>query len=172
MKITYPRELKLKDIIICLLIGISIMFIIATIVEARENKKDNLKNLQGVIEFTPCYKDSIANFLIELKVKYPHIVLSQSILESGNYTSKIFLENNNPFGMKLSWNRSTTALGIKNGYAYYSNLRDAIIDYAFMQSSYYRSAKTEEDYYLLLQKSYAEDKEYINKVRKIANKLK
>lgn len=74
--------------------------------------------------------------------------------------------------MKLSWNRATTALGIKNGYAYYSNLRDAIIDYAFMQSSYYRSAKTEEDYYILLQKSYAEDKEYINKVRKIANKLK
>lgn len=169
MKITYPKELRLKDIVICLLIGISIMFIIATIVQAKGNKKNTL---QGVIEFTPCYKDSIANFLIELKVKYPHIVLSQSILESGNYTSKIFLENNNPFGMKLSWNRSTTALGIKNGYAYYSNLRDAIIDYAFMQSSYYRSAKTEEDYYLLLQKSYAEDKEYINKVRKIANKLK
>lgn len=169
MKITYPKELRLKDIVICLLIGISIMFIIATIVQAKENKKNSL---QEVIEFTPCYKDSIANFLIELKVKYPHIVLSQSIIESGNYTSKVFLENNNPFGMKLSWNRSTTALGIKNGYAYYSNLRDAIIDYAFMQSSYYRSAKTEEDYYLLLQKSYAEDKEYINKVRKIANKLK
>lgn len=169
MKITYPKELRLKDIVICLLIGISIMFIIATIVQAKENKKNTL---QEVIEFTPCYKDSIANFLIELKVKYPHIVLSQSIIESGNYTSKVFLENNNPFGMKLSWNRSTTALGIKNGYAYYSNLRDAIIDYAFMQSSYYRSAKTEEDYYLLLQKSYAEDKEYINKVRKIANKLK
>lgn len=145
------------------------MFIIVTIIEAKENKKNNL---QEVIEFTPCYKDSIANFLIELKVKYPHIVLSQSIIESGNYTSKIFLENNNPFGMKLSWNRATTALGIKNGYAYYSNLRDAIIDYAFMQSSYYRSAKTEEDYYILLQKFYAEDKEYINKVRKIANKLK
>ena len=169
MKITYPKELRLKDIVICLLIGISIMFIIVTIIEAKENKKNNL---QEVIEFTPCYKDSIANFLIELKVKYPHIVLFQSIIESGNYTSKIFLENNNPFGMKLSWNRATTALGIKNGYAYYSNLRDAIIDYAFMQSSYYRSAKTEEDYYLLLQKSYAEDKEYINKVRKIANKLK
>lgn len=169
MKITYPKELRLKDIIICLLIRISIMFIIATIVQAKENKKNTL---QEVIEFTPCYKDSIANFLIELKVKYPHIVLSQSIIESGNYTSKIFLENNNPFGMKLSWNRATTALGIKNGYAYYSNLRDAIIDYAFMQSSYYRSAKTEEDYYILLQKSYAEDKEYINKVRKIANKLK
>lgn len=169
MKITYPKELRLKDIVICLLIGISIMFIIATIVQAKENKKNTL---QEVIEFTPCYKDSIANFLIELKVKYPHIVLSQSIIESGNYTSKVFLENNNPFGMKLSWNRSTTALGIKNGYAYYSNLRDAIIDYAFMQFSYYRSAKTEEDYYLLLQKSYAEDKEYINKVRKIANKLK
>lgn len=169
MKITYPKELRLKDIVICLLIGISIMFIIATIVQAKENKKNTL---QEVIEFTPCYKDSIANFLIELKVKYPHIVLSQSIIESGNYTSKVFLENNNPFGMKLSWNRSTTALGIKNGYAYYSNLRDAIIDYAFMQSSYYRNAKTEEDYYLLLQKSYAEDKEYINKVRKIANKLK
>lgn len=169
MKITYLKELRLKDIVICLLIGISIMFIIATIVQAKGNKKNTL---QEVIEFTPCYKDSIANFLIELKVKYPHIVLSQSIIESGNYTSKVFLENNNPFGMKLSWNRSTTALGIKNGYAYYSNLRDAIIDYAFMQSSYYRSAKTEEDYYILLQKSYAEDKEYINKVRKIANKLK
>lgn len=78
MKITYPKELRLKDIVICLLIGISIMFIIVTIIEAKENKKNNL---QEVIEFTPCYKDSIANFLIELKVKYPHIVLSQSIID-------------------------------------------------------------------------------------------
>lgn len=169
MKITYPRELKFKDIIICLLIGISIMSIITTVIQAKENRK---KNLQEIIEFTPCYKDSIANTLINLKVKYPHIVLAQSILESGHYSSKTFLENNNPFGMKLSWNRPTTALGIKNGYAYYNSLRDAIIDYAFMQSSYYKSAKTEEEYYNLLQKSYAEDKNYILKVKKIAESLK
>ena len=49
MKITYPKELRLKDIVICLLIGISIMFIIVTIIEAKENtaksKRINLANI-------------------------------------------------------------------------------------------------------------------------------
>lgn len=36
----------------------------------------------------------------KLNFKFPHIVLAQSILETGYYKSKIFKENNNLFGMK------------------------------------------------------------------------
>lgn len=136
------------------------------------NKEVQNKVEENVFIEEFCYKDSIANLLIELKVKYPHIVLAQSILESNNYSSTIFIRNNNPFGMKLAFNRPTTALGIKGGYAYYSSIRESIIDYAFMQAFYYKGAKSEEDYYFLLQESYAEDKGYIQKIRKIANTLK
>ena len=41
-----------------------------------------------------------------------------------------------------------------------------------MQAFYYKGAKSEEDYYFLLQESYAEDKGYVQKIRKIANTLK
>lgn len=170
MKSFSIKKFKLRDLLIGGVSAFVIMMCVSIASAKITDKK--MKVIEEEFIETPCYKDSIANILNELKVKYPHIVLAQSILESGNYSSAIFVENNNPFGMKMAWNRPTTALGVKKGHAYYSSIRESVIDYAFMQSSYYRGAKSEEDYYALLQKSYAEDKGYIQKIRKIADTLK
>lgn len=166
MKSFSIKKFKLRDLLIG---GVSVFVIMMCVSIASVKITDRkIKVIEEEFIETPCYKDSIANILNELKVKYPHIVLAQSILESGNYSSAIFVENNNPFGMKLAKNRPTTALGIRRGHAYYSSIREAVIDYAFMQASYYRSAKSEEEYFNLLQKSYAEDKDYINKLKKLS----
>lgn len=52
---------------------------------------------------------------------------AQAAHETGNFTSYIFLMNNNCYGMKYAG--QLTAQGEKNGYAYYDTLENCIVDY-------------------------------------------
>ena len=114
--------------------------------------------------------DKIAlDFMIEAGIEHPHIVLAQMKLESGNYTSKLALENNNYFGMKQPRRRLTTSLGEKNGYASYQSWVHSVLDYALWQREYARQL-TENQYLDSLSK-YAEDKKYILKIKKLVKNL-
>jgi uncharacterized FlgJ-related protein len=125
--------------------------------------------IKSEVEFSePAFK----NLLLELNIRFPHIVLAQAKLESGNFKSHIFLENNNMFGMKEAKRRPTTNKGTQNGHAYFENWRDCVIDYAFYQAAYLNDLKTEDQYYEYLAASYAEDASYVVKVREMANSLK
>jgi uncharacterized FlgJ-related protein len=119
-------------------------------------------------------KESLVEELKRLNVKYPHIVLAQSIIESGHFQSNIFRANNNLFGMKEAKQRTTTARGTNLGHAYYDNWRESILDYAMFQSAYLRNIKSEQQYLDYLGKNYAEDKKYENKVVELieSNNLK
>ena len=103
-------------------------------------------------------------------IEHPHIVLAQMKLESGNYTSKLALENNNYFGMKQPRKRATTSIGEKNGYASYKSWVHSVLDYALWQKEYARSLTEVE--YLDSLTTYAEDSSYKSKVQQIANKYK
>jgi hypothetical protein len=98
--------------------------------------------------------------LKQLKVKFPYIAVAQARQETYHYTSNIFLENNNLFGMKMAGTRPTTAIGINRKHALYDNWEDSVIDYAFFQTSFLRKLKTEEQYLDYLNKHYAEDTIY------------
>lgn len=117
-------------------------------------------------------EENLKNLLLELNVRFPHIVLAQAKLESGNFKSHMFLENNNIFGMKEAKRRPTTNKGTQNGHAYYENWKDCVIDYAFYQAAYLNNLRTEAQYYQYLSASYAEDPGYISKVKSIANSIK
>jgi len=109
-------------------------------------------------------KDQVYGYLVTTSIKHRQIVLKQSQLESGHYTSYLCRVNHNLFGMKLAKNRPTTAIGENKGYAVYSSWRDCIDDYEIYQLKYYKSG----DYYDFLSKSgYAESKNYINKLKRI-----
>jgi uncharacterized FlgJ-related protein len=110
--------------------------------------------------------DSILNFNYQIRVQHPLVVTAQAILETGNFTSKVFKENNNLYGMTLAKSRPTLAIGVRNGYAVYRTWQESAIDYALWQSSFARNL-SEEDYYLILKRLYAEDKEYVNKVKNV-----
>lgn len=56
-------------------------------------------------------------------------ITAQAAHETGNFTSKIFKENNNLFGMKLPKQRKTTATGEKYGHATFNNIEDAVKDF-------------------------------------------
>lgn len=98
-------------------------------------------------------------FIQELKnlnVKFPYIVMAQSILETGNFKSQIFKENHNLFGMKQATLRINTAKGTQYSHAYYDNWKESLYDYAFYQCRYLSDIQTEEQYYIYLSKTYAE----------------
>ena len=117
-------------------------------------------------------EDKLIEMLVSLNVKFPHIVLAQSKLETGNYSSKIFKENNNLFGMKEARVRIHTSKGTQFNHAYYSHWRESVYDYAFYQCRYLSTLHTEDEYYAYLSKSYAEATNYVNILKSMVIKEK
>jgi len=61
----------------------------------------------------------------------PLIIMAISAHETNNFTSTVYHNNNNLFGMRMPKSRETTALGDTNadGYANYANIEDSIEDF-------------------------------------------
>ena len=100
----------------------------------------------------------VRNEIIRQGLPHPEIVLAQARLESGNFKSTRAKRDHN-------------ILGIKHGtrYAVYARWQDCVSDYKKRISSRYKGG----DYYAFLKRiRYAESKDYINRVRKIANEKK
>lgn len=114
--------------------------------------------------------DSIYTEILNLRLDHPNIVFSQVLLETGNLTSSLYKTNKNLFGMKVSGSRATTSLKVMNGYKWYPNWRESLLDYSLLQMSFYRN-KTEEEYLKQLSKVYAQDSKYIDKLREIKQQL-
>jgi uncharacterized FlgJ-related protein len=104
-------------------------------------------------EFT---EDKFAQELKRLNVRFPHIVMAQSIIETGGFKSNVFKENHNLFGMKQATIRINTAKGTQNGHAYYDNWYESVYDYAFYQCRYLSTIRNEDEYLTYLSTSYAE----------------
>jgi uncharacterized FlgJ-related protein len=65
------------------------------------------------------------------------MILAQAAHETGNFTSPIFKENNNLFGMKFPTIRQTKAIGENKGHAVYKSIEKSVEDFAL----YYKSLK-------------------------------
>lgn len=114
-------------------------------------------------KFTP------ENFKLKLKqlnLKHQDIIYAQAILETNNFTSNIFKNNNNLFGMKCAKQRPTIHIGENLGHAQYRTWEDCLIDYALWQTSYAKGLN-ENEYFTLLDKMYAENSEYVAKLKNI-----
>jgi uncharacterized FlgJ-related protein len=151
--------------------GLAIFLILFGFIGATSEKEDNyiitaedilLVNSQN--EFS---EDKFISMLDEINLPYPHITLAQAKLETGNFTSKIFNENHNSFGQKEAKVRINLARGTQYGHAYYNNWEESILDYAFWYSTYASKCKSEEEFYQLLDKVYAEDELYSKKLKNI-----
>jgi hypothetical protein len=117
-------------------------------------------------------KEKLVQMLKDLNVKQPHIVMAQSMTETGHWKSSIFLENNNLFGMKESSRRITTAEGTNRNHAYYNHWRESVYDYAFYQCRYVSSVRNEAEYFQYLGASYAEDPNYVKTLKEMIRKYK
>jgi hypothetical protein len=98
-------------------------------------------------------------------IKYPKIVKCQIMLESDHLRSSICKQNRNLFGMRYAPGRKTTAIGEQFGMALYETYEKSVQDYKIWQELYYRGG----DYYLFLKRiGYAEDKNYITKLKRLS----
>jgi len=113
-------------------------------------------------DFTP---ENLKKFLKTLNLKHTDVIYKQAVLESGAFTSRIYLANHNLFGMKEAENRPTTALGTRFGHAYYKDWRSSVIDYALFQASYARK-KNRTEYLSYLDANYAKVNNYTERLFK------
>ena len=103
----------------------------------------------------------------EVGIVYPDIVMAQARIETAHFTSKVFRENNNLFGMRLPRQRSTTAIGEQYNHAEYTSWRQSVVDYKLWQDKVLTKVKSRRAYLRYLHKNYAENKQYVNLIKKM-----
>lgn len=101
--------------------------------------------------------ESLMQFLKDCNVKFPDIVFKQAILESKHFTSNIFKQNSNLFGMRISTSRPTTHKGDNLGFAFYHSWKESVLDYALWQASFTKNLTNREQYYDFLDEIYCTD---------------
>ena len=109
-------------------------------------------------------REWLKNEIESLNLDHSDIVLAQAEIETGNFSSVIFKQNHNLFGMKVAKSRPTTATKEQLNHAYYDSYKESLADYALWQASYARNLSKHE-YLQLLQQMYAEDANYLNKIK-------
>lgn len=110
--------------------------------------------------------ESVYDRIFQLRLEHPSIVMAQCILESGEFTSDIFVNANNCLGMKVPGQRPTFAVGTYRGHARFKSWHDCIADYALWQSAYGRGL-SDDAYLALLDRIYAEDGSYARKLQNV-----
>lgn len=157
----------MKTLFIPMLKGFAIGFIGAfIIVQLLSLVWPEIKKLPPDPEKKSQLSDEILAYILDLRIENSYIVYAQARLESGNFTSDIFIENNNLFGMKVAERRPTTAIGVNRGHAVYKSWQESVLDYALMQAAYYRGL-SEKEYLDKICSVYAEDSMYRKRIVEI-----
>jgi len=99
-------------------------------------------------------EQKLKEYILELNLKYPEVILAQAKLESGNFTSRAFREQNNLFGLHVAKQRPTLAKRGRGKLAHYSSWRDSVVDYAFLVADRMRKLHTREAYFAYLDENY------------------
>ena len=149
-----------------LFLGVLGISILRTEVLELKIKVDSLETCNNVIyENIPTFEskspeEGIDEALQYYNIKHPTIIKAQAILETGHFTSDLCVKNNNLFGLYDSKNKR---------YYSFTTWYESIKAYKRMIQSKYDNSKY---YYMFLEDiKYAKDKEYINKLKKIAEGL-
>lgn len=130
-------------------------------------------------EYTPLYQkdstlvvdtfESVFDYIFQMRIDHPAIVMAQCIEESGHFRSELFTKAHNCLGMKVPGSRPTHAVGVYKGHARFKNWHDCIADYAIWQSIYGRNM-SETEYFALLDRIYAEKQGYSTRLKNIIKK--
>lgn len=116
-------------------------------------------------EYRKRYPERYVKYLIKANnLKFPDIVFAQAKLETGNFTSDLFLNANNCFGMKFPRKRTTWAKGEYKGHAKYRNIEDCIKDYKIWQKTYTHTM-TRKEYLEYIDAVYSEVNDYVKRLK-------
>lgn len=115
--------------------------------------------------------------LVYNEIQNPDIVVKQSVVETGNFTSNLFIATNNPFGMHLALSRKSITSEFVYGDFYDGELHkvakfncwyDAVLDFKYWQTFWLDTVLTECQYYVFLDTlPYAANPNYVKIVKSI-----
>ena len=92
-------------------------------------------------------------------VKHPEIVYAQAILETGHFRSKVCKEYNNLFGLYNSY---------KGDYYKFDHWSESVV--AYLNYIQYRYKPPDDYYQFLIKIGYAEDLQYVEKLKNIVKR--
>lgn len=148
--------------VVCLLIGILIGMSIGHFIVSRDKVPEiDADSIPVVWRSNPFMlnEESLYKELVSQEVDYPTIVLAQALLETGKFTSHGCLVRNNLFGLRR----------LDGSYMEFPHWTYSVAAYKKYIQKY---SIPPEDYYQFLQNlGYAEDPDYITKLKQIVNKL-
>lgn len=159
------NALSAKVLLACLSVSILTGFVIAPSPTVKKLSQE--EKLIVIREYNGFTEEKLVSKIKALNFKYPHIVMAQAYWESGKYSSPVFKTCNNLFGMKEATQRANLAKGTKKQHAYYENWQESLYDYALFYSTYLYDIKTEGEYYGYLEQYYAEDPDYVKRIKSI-----
>ena len=162
-----PISTKIFKILILFVIFLFFLFLGKSTPKVEKQYITDVENVTLLKTPNEFNEEKLILKLKELNLPYPHITLAQAKLESGEFSSRIFKENHNLFGMKEARVRINLAQGTQYGHAYYNNWEESVLDYAFWYASYARKCKTENEFFQLLDQQYAEASQYISSLKNI-----
>lgn len=128
-------------------------------VEPEEQKEEEIVSVKWRQDHFKLSDENLYNELVAQGVDFPEIVTAQAILETGHFKSYACLQQNNLFGLRDN----------KGKYMSFPHWTDAVAAYKKYIQRY--NHPVPEDYYVYLQElGYAEDPQYIAKLKQIVNK--
>lgn len=165
------------------IISLALLFFMLGFISNRKKPSVFNLNIQKVesvldttlVDQTELTPENLRSFIKTLNLQHPDIVYAQAMLESGNLTSSLVKTNSNLFGMKVPSSRAKVSVKNKSNYSYFERTtlegwQMSVIDYALWQSRY-ANYKSKKDYFDHLSRHYAEDPNYVGKLKNIISKL-
>jgi len=150
------------------LLGAMTFFFLKLSISAKADREVTEDKIMVIIaERNHFSSEKLISKIKEMHFQFPHIIYAQALLETNHFKSRIFKENNNIFGMKQATVRVNVAMGSQYDHAYYENWLDSVYDYGFYYATYLSMLTTEDAYFNYLSDYYAEDTEYIVKLKDI-----
>jgi hypothetical protein len=154
-----------------------VIFMISTLITSCKNDEVKIVYLPDIYNDSDGldFKDSIFNFMESINLKHPDIVYSQILIETGRFSSDIFKENNNLFGMKRAYKRPFISKEVNRGHVKYPDeitlkgWQLSILDYALFQARFC-NFDNEDDYLNYLANNYAEESKYVSLIKSLINK--
>ena len=158
---------KVFNVLISLVVGV--LVVVQVLPYLKEDEPPEIKVVHVVSNEQPdFFSKSLQEGLMEAfeyyEVKHPQIVYAQAILETGHFKSDLCLNGNNLFGLYNSK---------KHRYYTFDHWKDCVIAYKEMVQYKYKgdNDKPPNDYYKFLSDiGYAEDAQYIQKLKDIVNR--
>lgn len=162
-EVPFKKILAISFVSLIILFSFVGYFVIETQVQKVYIQAENHVKLTTSDSFS---KERLIQEIKDMPFEYKTLIYAQCILESGNFKSAAFKENNNMFGIRPVKQRLTTAKGDNIGWAQYKNWKACLYDRLLYEARYMHGLNREQ-YKKYLDQVYSEGGGYSDKLEQI-----